>query len=100
MPPISPTDLMTWFRIGSDIASFLSQAIPKLVELFQSHDKDESKAMAALDLALEAARKVNDERLRAKHRHDEDTRPTSSSIQDAVHSALSTDEFDEPQGSE
>jgi len=65
---MNPADIAIWFRVGMDVAAFLARAIPKLIELFRSSDSDEEKALDALDLALEAIRLANDERLRAKHR--------------------------------
>ncbi len=67
---MTPKEIADALRIGLDVATFLSKAIPKLIELFQKSDSDETKALDALDLALAGARAVNDERLRAKHARD------------------------------
>lgn len=55
-------------EIAMQIAGFIAKAIPVLVQVFEAHDRDEAAALAALDVALEAARAKTDADLAAKHR--------------------------------
>ncbi len=45
---------------------FIGKALPLVVALFEAHDRDEARAIAALEAAFLDQRKVNDARLAAK----------------------------------